>query len=160
MNVSPERPNFNHTRISVALSIIGVEYTMADKSATSVPYISIDEVSFLKRKWIYNEELKCHMAPLEPSSFNKMLTAYVDNGTLAPEAHSIIVIETAIREYFFYGRETFEERLTYFKNIVKLANLEMWVRDSTFPSYDQLIADFKDRSRGIALYKQSMFKNG
>ena len=136
---------FNHTSISKVLASIGVEYTMADKESESIPFIHIGQISFLKRIFRWDDELKSYMAVLEEKSINKMLTSYVDNGILAPEAHSVQAIETALREYFFHGREKFEERKQYFKEIICKADLTDWVRDSTFPNFNQMAIDFWKR---------------
>ncbi len=154
MGVSKDCPLFNHTRISVALKLIGVVYTMADKEAESVPYIHIDDVSFLKRKFRYDADVGAVLAPLDSSSFDKMLTSYLDTGTLAPQAHSICVIETAIREYFFYGKEIFEQKRAMFKKMVEDCKLTDWVRDSTFPTYNQLAYDFWMRFDNHAMAKR------
>jgi len=148
MGVSKECPNFNHTRIAISLKIIGVEYTMADKEAESIPYISIKDVSFLKRAFVYDPSCDIMLAPLEHKSFDKMLTTHLDNGILAAEAHSICVIETALREYFFYGREKFEERRIYFLQIIEKAGLSNWLRDP-LPIYDQLLSDYRERSANL-----------
>lgn len=142
MNVSPNCPDFTHTRIAVALRLIGVEYTMADKEAESVPYISIEEATFLKRSFRYDEHIGAVVGPLESSSFDKMLTTCVRSASLCPEAHSICVIETAQREYFFYGKDVFDEKQAMFRRIVSEAGLEQWVRDSTFPAYCDLLREF------------------
>lgn len=142
MSVSPDCPGFNHTRISVALKLIGVEYTMAEKDAVSVPYIGIDQATFLKRSFRYDEHIGAIVGPLDPSSFDKMLTTCVKSPSLCSEAHSICVIETAQREYFFFGRDVFEEKQAMFKRVVKDAGLDQWVRDSTFPIYSDLVREF------------------
>jgi len=145
MGVSDECPEFTHTRISVILKLIGVDYTMADKEAESVPYIHIDEASFLKRKFQFDPDVNRVVAPLDHSSIDKMLTSRLDEGTLDPKAHSICVIETALREYFFYGKDKFEERRIFFKRAVDECGLGDWVEKSTFPTYEQLLEDFYNR---------------
>jgi hypothetical protein len=152
MCVSQDCPNFTHTRITVAMKLIGVEYTMADKEAESIPYINIKDSSFLKRSFRYDSDIGTIVAPLEESSIHKMLTSYLDNGVLAPEAHSICVIETALREYFFYGKEKFLDRREYFIKLIERANLQDWVRDSTLPTYESLKQDFYTRSLDIEEY--------
>lgn len=142
MGVSSECELFNHTRISVAMKLIGVVYTMADKEAESIPFIHIDNTSFLKRTFRWDEDVGAILAPLDSSSFDKMLTSYLDSGMLAPEAHSICVIETAIREYFFYGKDIFEAKSIQFRTLIDTCKLEPWVRESTFPTYEQLAFDF------------------
>jgi len=142
MGVSSECPNFNHSRIAVAMKLIGVEYTMAEKEAESVPYIHIDDSSFLKRKFVFDKDIGTIVAPLDSTSFDKMLTTCLKSDVLAPEAHAVCVIETALREYFFYGKDVYAEKHKYFKGLVIRCNLTDWVRDSTFPDYNQLIYEF------------------
>jgi len=86
MGVSSECPNFNHSRIAVAMKLIGVEYTMAEKEAESVPYIHIDDSSFLKRKFVFDKDIGTIVAPLDSTSFDKMLTTCLKSDVLAPEA--------------------------------------------------------------------------
>jgi hypothetical protein len=71
-----------------------------------------------------------------------MLTTCVKSPSLCPEAHSICVIETALREYFFHGKDVFDSKRAMFEEIVKEANLCDWVRDSTFPNYYDLVFEF------------------
>lgn len=142
MGISTECPNFNHTNIAEAMKKIGVEYTMAEKDAESIPYIHISQTSFLKRAFRFDEDVGCIVAPLDESSFHKMLTARLPKDDMASEAHAICVIETAQREYFFYGKEVFEDRQKFFKQLVIDCNLQSWVRDSTFPKYYDLVYDF------------------
>ncbi|ASV51919.1 hypothetical protein 1 [Tioga picorna-like virus 1] len=142
MGVSAEIPEFNHTSISQELGKIGVVYTMAEKEAESVPYIHVSEASFLKRKFVFDHDIGAIVAPLEHASIHKMLTSCLKSGSLSHEAHSICVIETAMREYFFYGKERFLERRAYFQKLIDNLDLSDWVRDSTFPTYSQLVRDF------------------
>jgi hypothetical protein len=150
MGVSDEIPEFNHTAIAEALSKVGVKYTMAEKDAESVPYIHIKDASFLKRKFVFDEESQTVLAPLDHSSLDKMLTSYSDNGVLAPIAHSIAVIETALREYWFYGRDVFENRRSYFQKLISTLDIEDWVRASTFPTWDELRDCHIERSSHIS----------
>jgi len=150
MGVSDEIPEFNHTAIAEALGKFGVKYTMAEKDAESVPYIHIKDASFLKRKFVFDEESQTVLAPLDHSSLDKMLTSYSDNGVLAPIAHSIAVIETALREYWFYGRSVFENRRSYFQKLVSHLDIEDWVRASTFPTWDELRDCHIERSSHVS----------
>jgi len=142
MGVSSDCPNFNHTRIALAMRCIGVEYTMADKEAESIPFIHIDDTSFLKRAFRYDDDVGCIVAPLDESSFHKMLTARLPKDDMAPEAHAIRVIETAQREYFFYGKSVFLAKQKFFRQLVEDCGLQSWVSNSTFPNYYDLIYEF------------------
>ena len=150
MGVSDEVPNFHHTNISMALEKMGVVYTMAEKEAASVPYIHIDDCSFLKRKFVFDKDIGTIVAPLEVQSIHKMLTTTVRSKEISPQAHSICVIETALREYFFYGKEVFEERREYFSKLIVEAKLSSWQRQSTIPHYSHLVFEFWMRTGDLA----------
>jgi len=66
----------------------------------------------------------------------------LDNGVLATEAHSICAIETALREYFYYGKNKFNERRKYFISLIERCNLQIWVKPSTLPTYEQCAYGF------------------
>ncbi len=142
MGISRDCPNFNHTRIAIAMKCIGVEYTMAEKDAASVPYIHISQSSFLKRAFVFDKDIGAIVAPLDESSFHKMLTYRLPKADMASEAHAICVIETAQREYFFHGKDKFDDRQAFFRQLVIDMNLQDWVRDSTFPNYYEMVHEF------------------
>jgi len=159
MGVSDRVPWFNHTSIQKALKDIDVKYTMADKEAESVPYIHIDQVSFLKRTWRFDEEVGAYLAPLEHDSINKMLTMCVASGEITPEQHAIEVISAAVQEYWFYGRATFEERSEMLKDVVKECNLGPYVQDSTFPTWDDLKHRYDESSKAILARQRRLRDN-
>jgi hypothetical protein len=127
---------------------------MADKDAESVPYINICDSSFLKRKFREDKDIGAIVAPLDSSSFDKMLTSFVDNGVISAQAHSVCVMETALREYFFYGRDVFEEKRELMLSVLEKADLGAYMREP-FPTFPQLIRDFwvrsNDKEKGIML---------
>ncbi|APG78992.1 hypothetical protein 1 [Changjiang picorna-like virus 3] len=142
-------PFFNHTTIQAALKTIGIGYTMADKAAESVPYISIDQVTFLKRSWVFNDELNCYLAPLEHESIEKSLMTWTRSKAISKENQAVDVITSAMREYFFYGREVYEEKCNLLKFVVDKLDLHAFVHESVFPTYDSLIEDFVERSEQL-----------
>ena len=149
MGISPSLPQFNHTSIQKVLADVGIVYTMADKEAESVPFIHIDDVSFLKRTWRWEPELDAYVCPLEHESIEKMLMVNVASKTIAKEAQAIAVVSTALREYFWYGREIFEKKQILLKGVVSKLNLDNYVEESTFPTFDSLKSDFKMYSKSF-----------
>lgn len=147
MGVSKRAPWFNHTAIQTVLASIGVEYTMADKEAVSVPYISIRDVSFLKRKWRWEEELQAYAAPLELDSIQKSLTVWVPSRTIDKFKQMVDVITAANNEYFFHGRELFEKRRSFFQRVLEQEPYSHYVGDSTLPDWDTLVERFKQASK-------------
>jgi hypothetical protein len=63
------------------------------------------------------------------------------------------IIKTALREYFWYGREVFQEKTLMFRDLVKNLEWEEWIEDSTFPTYDSLLEDFEQSSRKCSNYR-------
>jgi hypothetical protein len=141
MGVSLDRSWFNHTSIQASLAAIGVGYTMADKKAQSVPFIHIDNVSFLKRTWRYDDDVGAWLCPLEHESIEKMLTVCVTSKTITPQEQAVCILNTAAREYFFYGKTIFEERRKMIMEIIK--ENDIWVyMDCPIPTWDKLKEDF------------------
>jgi hypothetical protein len=71
ISVPPWFPKYTHTHIMKSLAKIGIKYTMADKEAESVPYITLEEADFLKRKF-FKDGTSC-LAPLAVTSIFKSL---------------------------------------------------------------------------------------
>lgn len=147
MSVSNEASWFNHTAIASKFAELDIIYTMADKEAESVPFIHIDQASFLKRTWRHDEDLGCMVAPLDHDSIEKMLMVWNRSKSVTEEAQGISVISTALREYFFYGRETYTIKLKMLKKLVKDLKWDIWIEDSTFPTFDELCENFKKSSK-------------
>lgn len=126
-NVSKDAPEYNHTSIQKALATIGVVYTMADKDAESRPYITLDEVSFLKRKFKYCEETGTYMAPLEMESINKMLMVSIPSSVVSPEVQMVDTIRSANSEYFFHGKEVFAQYHTVLDSVIDELNLRTFM---------------------------------
>jgi len=150
MSVSPKCDWFNHTAVAEEFAKIDIVYTMADKETESVPFIHIDEASFLKRTWWYDEDMACYLAPLEHESIEKMLTVWNRSKSIPKEAQAIAVIGTALREYFFYGRPIFEEKRKMFMELVEKMEIQNWVEDSTFPTYQSLADQFWQSSAHLS----------
>lgn len=142
MGVARDADWFNHTAIQSALAKIGVEYTMAEKEAASVPFISIGDCQFLKRKWRFEEEVNNYVCPLDEESIIKSLTVWVPSSTICKEKQMVAVMSSACREYFFYGKQKFNEKRDLFLSLTAEFPYSCYVEDSTFPTWDQLVERF------------------
>lgn len=149
MGVSSNTPWFNHTSIQSELAKIGVVYTMADKEAESIPYIHINEVSFLKRTWRFDEDVGALLCPLEHESIEKMLMVWTRSKTITEEEQICAVVSSAVREYFFYGKDTFEYKRGVLKNILLARGYGQWIQESTFPTWDELYDQFWNASKHL-----------
>jgi len=149
MGVSAHVPWFNHTAIQKILGDIGVEYTMADKKSISVPYININDCSFLKRKWLWDEDIGGWLAPLEEESITKSLTMWVPSDSIDEYAQMVAVISSANNEYFFYGRKRFEERRAFFRSILDRHPYCIYEKSSTLPQWHELKDRFNSASKDL-----------
>lgn len=154
MGVAKTADWFNHTAIQRVLGDVDIGYTMADKAATSVPFIPLSGANFLKREWRWDEELDAYVAPLDPTSIEKMLMVCVAKPNIGREQHAVQVVSTAVREYFWYGRAVFVEKTRLLKEVIARANLDQYCDASTFPSWEELQNDFETRSRHVRLQRQ------
>ena len=153
--VSPSIDWYNHTSIQEAFASLDIVYTMADKEEESRPFIHIRESDFLKRKWRYDESMGCYLCPLAHDSIEKSLMVWNRSKTEPPESQAVDIIGTAVREYFFYGREVFEEKRGLLMRMVdemEELDLKDWILESTFPTYDQLKLSYINLSRRSSLY--------
>jgi hypothetical protein len=149
MGVSIEAPFFNHTSIQNTLASVGIKYTMADKLAKSIPYIHIDQISFLKRTWRWDEDVQAFLCPLEEESISKSLQIGIVSKTISQEAQAIAIMSSANMEYFMYGKKIFNEKNRMFKDIIHKHQLDMYVGESDFPTWNQLYDRFWNSSKDI-----------
>jgi len=144
LNVSAEITTYDHTVIQRELGKIGVKYTMADKESNSVPFLNMSDIVFLQRAWRYDEEIGSHMAALNEKSISKMLTKYIPSKVVCPEQHGVDILQNALREYFFHGREVFEEHRIMFLEVIEENKLECFF--TSFPTYDDFKQEYIDNS--------------
>lgn len=142
LNVSSTLNEFNHTRIQEELKKLDIDYTMADKISESVPFIHIDSVSFLKRTFRYDSNLGYIVAPLELESIEKMLMVWNRSKTISQNEQMVAIISSANMEYFFHGKQLFEEKQIMFKNLINRLGLSIYCNDQTLASYETLSTRF------------------
>lgn len=150
MGISDNAPWFNHTNIQEEMSKIGVEYTMADKTSDSIPYINIQDCNFLKRKWVYDKDVGAYLCPLELNSIYKSLCIGVPSKTICPEEQMVNIISSANTEFFFHGKEFFEKHHLFLQQILSTEPYSAYVSQSTLPDWQTLKDRFWKASEQIA----------
>jgi hypothetical protein len=148
MGIDVSITNFHHGVLVEKLATIGVAYTMADKEAESVPFITMAEVSFLKRTWRFDETIGHHVAPLEHDSISKMLLRYIPSLDKCEEQDAVDRMATALWEYWFYGKEVFNEKRAMFLEILEKYDLEPYYHRA-FPTYDGILAGYLEDSKSV-----------
>jgi len=146
MGISTKCAWFHHTAIQNVMASIGVEYTMADKQSESIPYIHIDDVSFLKRKWRWDEEVKAWLCPLELASLHKTLTVWLPSQTIDSSAQMVEVITCVNNELFFHGRKKFEEHHGFFRMIFDRFPFNCIEKTKQLLTFDELIERYQSQN--------------
>jgi hypothetical protein len=152
MGVSIEASWFNHTAISDVLSSSGVMYTMADKEQESVPFLHISQTSFLKRSFRPHDTLPFMGCPISHESISKRLTKCVKSREYFPELHAVLVMASALDDYFFDDKELFVERRKLFLHVIQHFKLHSY---SPFPL---LLPTWEDLEKRFLSYNEDLDK--
>ncbi len=146
MNIHGDCPWFTHSSISRVLSTIGITYTMADKDAASVPYIDIKDATFLKRRWRFDKDVGLFVAPLEEESIIRSLMLCVESKSVPMELQCVDIMDSACREWFYYGRETFEDKRKMLQNLIEKCDLSIYKHPGELPTYEAILEGFWETS--------------
>jgi len=137
---------FNHISFAEIISEFGMEYTMAEKDAKLIPWIPMNEVTFLKRKFIWDERFNSFSAPLDWNSIEKMLLICVQSKSISMEEHACAVISCALREAYQHSDERYDYLHNLLQEVVDEVGIRNHVTDSTFPSKNVLLNDWRRSS--------------
>lgn len=139
---------FTHTSCQNEFEKLDIGYTMAEKDAESLPYIGIEDISFLKRGFVYHEDLKKIVAPIESdSSYKKFYYIKKPNETpLSKEEQFSAYTDGSFRDRYLYGRKAYDQFTESIKRIVS-KNPELRGRINFIPYDDMtkiLSEDYQD----------------
>lgn len=143
MSVSERYPKYNHTEIQAVFAKQGIEYTMAEKEAASVPYINHSEADFLKRqtrldpKYSFEGSDGMWIGNLCDESIFKSLHSNLKSSTESPTSVAISCLEGAAREWFFAGEEIFAEKHSKLCEVARKADLEGVMPDSFYHKFSE-----------------------
>lgn len=123
LGVSAQTPFFNHTRIQSEFALWSIKYTMADKEADSVPYQTLNEVSFLKRSF-YEHPVLGIVAPIEKESIIKKFYYWVrlSNTPLSFPEQFVDNFNSSARDAYLHGEEYYS---WFCKSIERLRETSM-----------------------------------
>nr|ULF99920.1 MAG: hypothetical protein [Marnaviridae sp.] len=154
LSVSDKVPEYTHTRIQKEMKYLGIDYTMADKTSESRPYISLYEGSFLKRSFRYDIELGVHVAPLEVESIFKMLTVQVESKACSKSEQLAQAMTSATMEAFFHGRAFYDEIVDLIDTCEKSFSLKCQMEEYEIKTWEENVRRFwstDDRHTALSL---------
>jgi len=145
MSVSHEAPLYNHTSMQEVYASQGIEYTMADKDAESIPYITLEDADFLKRATVFRSEYSdpniggkgMYLAKLSEESIFKSLHCNMLSKVVSKEEISRQCLDGALRELWFHGKEHFEMRHEQFKCVVAEHDWEHTISPNFYKTFDE-----------------------
>lgn len=117
-SVSTLCPAFNFKSLKDFLAQMDIKLTLPDKSESDVEYLSFSEVDFLKRKSRYHEELEFEVGVLDEESILKSLVCQELSSVVTPNEQLAGAVCSALHEWFYYGREVYNDRLAKLNEIM------------------------------------------
>jgi hypothetical protein len=101
---------FNQITISDALATINHKYTDEGKTGQLIAFRSLEEVQFLKRGFLYNDNLARIVAPLDIATIWEMLNwVRVSKSQLDLTSIVLTNVDVAFRELVYHGPREYEE---------------------------------------------------
>ncbi|BAE47143.1 polyprotein [Aurantiochytrium single-stranded RNA virus 01] len=128
----------NNTYQTFCKEVYGLEFTNAQKTAEMANFLEWDDTSFLKRSFVFREDLQVWVAQLELASIMKSICYYLPSKSVNEDDQLIDSCVSAMRELFFHlPKEEFEVRRTRFAEVCA----DLFNKDATdvlkvFPSFD------------------------
>jgi hypothetical protein len=117
-------PKYTHITYADWLAEHDMKFTMPDKESTPTHYMTENDVDFLKRKCVYNEDLGQKVGLLSEDSIFKRLHAHLLSQELTLPEHSAQNIESSLHDWFYYGREIFEDRRSKLQLVARKCEIE------------------------------------
>nr|ULF99998.1 MAG: hypothetical protein [Marnaviridae sp.] len=142
-SVRPGFDWFGHTNRQIFFGDFNIIYTMAEKDQVSRPFITLQELSFLKRRPQYNSDTDLMMAPLDESSIFKSLQ-FLTRSILTPEESVGVNADNALAAWFQHGRTIYEARSHLLRQVLikhDLYHFSKWA-DRT---YDDFLREWKSK---------------
>lgn len=133
-SIKQEYKGFNYKSYKEFLAEHDMKITLPIKSAddSGIEFLPYEEVDFLKRKSQFIPEISHCIGKLDEMSIFKSLHANLESKTQTKREVAVSCIESAMHEWFAYGRDHYELRRAQLKQVCGRHNLFIPVLDYTF----------------------------
>jgi len=129
--------SFNKRVIKDMLEPHGVFYTNADKTPDITPDTPLEDIDFLKRSWVWNDEALAHFCPLAVGTLSGMVTTLRLSSEIGPYDQMLSSATSLAHESFFHGRDFFQQVTTGLVEV--FSRYEMGFKP---PNYDDKLVEF------------------
>jgi hypothetical protein len=126
------------------LAKAGITYTSADKHSALTEWVSLEDATFLKRKFVWSDEVQQVIAPLEEASIFKSLHCYMKRKNCDEPIERICgsSVDSALREFFRHGKEVYETRKAQLERVAQIHDLLPYIAlasNDRLPSYETML---------------------
>lgn len=135
-SVRPDYRNFNFETYRVFLEKHGVKITLPDKGDNTCDFMNDEDADFLKRQSNDIEGIPVPIGRLTEDSIWKSLHSNLKSKSETERNVSISCIETALHEWFAYGKDHYNMRLEQMKEVCVKADLP---QTPAFCSYEDRV---------------------
>jgi hypothetical protein len=101
---------FDMVKFSVVVKEdFGLDFTSSDKETELKPFTPFEEISFLKRRIIFDQELERYIMPLDISSIVRSLEWTNPSESITQEIQMISCCQSALREIYFHRNIDYDQ---------------------------------------------------
>jgi hypothetical protein len=133
---------FNFETYKAFLAEYGMTITLPSKTDDVCEFLPLDQIDFLKRKSYYIPEIDCSIGQLDENSIFKSLHANLKSSSQTPRQVAASCIESALNEWFAFGREHYEMRRMQMQKVCEKHAMPLPVLNVTF---DERVAHWKEK---------------
>nr|ULG00080.1 MAG: hypothetical protein 1 [Salisharnavirus sp.] len=134
--------DFNFETYRDFLASHNMKITLPNKTTESAKFLPREKADFLKRKSYFIPEIGCNLGQLDEMSIFKSLHCNLKSKVALPHEVAAGCIETALHEWFAYGREHYEMRARQMRELCKRVDLPVPATNVTF---DERVAHWKEK---------------
>lgn len=135
---------FNHITYAQFLAERDMVFTMPDKESEPTPYMRDEDADFLKRHNKFSEATGLIHGVLDEASIFKSLHTVLESSAVSTRDQSAMNIDGALREWWQYGPEMYEERRAQMQRVAQRAGLTHMCSELDV-SFETRLAMFKEK---------------
>lgn len=140
-SVHPDYRNFNFESYRQFLQSHGIKITLPDKGGGTCDFMEDKDADFLKRQSNTIEGVPVPIGRLDENSIWKSLHCNLKSKSETDRNVAISCIETALHEWFAFGKDHYTKRLEQMKEVCEKANLP---QTPAFCSYEERVQRWHD----------------
>jgi hypothetical protein len=139
---------FTHTTVSKKLAEWNIKYTLPDKTDREQAFMNIEDVDFLKRKFVRTHVRGWVRAPVDEKSLIKSLTVCNVSKSISFKEQCASIIAQVNLEYFQYSRKVFTARHIFLNNLCHKYKLLPYIPGGKLKNYKEWLVYYKPSSFG------------